>query len=83
LRWFDEADDDRLAIFNLGREIETIPSSEPLLAPPPDRKWQLLWSSEDASYGGTGTPRFNAHGWRAPAHMAVVFRASKHESTRK
>jgi maltooligosyltrehalose trehalohydrolase len=78
LRWFDEADDDRLAIFNLGREIERIPLSEPLLAPPPDRAWELLWSSEDPRYGGTGTPKFNANGWRAPAHMAVVFRAANY-----
>jgi maltooligosyltrehalose trehalohydrolase len=76
LRWFDDADEDRLAIFNLGREIEMVPSAEPLLAPPSDRDWQLLWSSEDPRYGGMGTPKFNANSWRAPAHMAVVFRAT-------
>ena len=37
LRWFDDADDDRLAIFNLGAEIDSYPLAEPLQAPPPDR----------------------------------------------
>ena len=29
---------------------------EPLLAPPEDRAWQILWSSEQPTYGGGGTP---------------------------
>ena len=78
LRWFDDADDDRLAIFNLGAEIESYPLAEPLQAPPVDRKWELLWSSEDARYGGMGTRPFNSSGWRVPAHAAIVFRAANH-----
>ena len=33
LRWFGEEYDDRLAIFNLGRDIDWQPIAEPLLAP--------------------------------------------------
>ena len=39
LRWFGEDYDDRLAIFNLGRDIDWQPVAEPLLAPPPERQW--------------------------------------------
>jgi maltooligosyltrehalose trehalohydrolase len=75
LRWFDAANDDRLALFNLGRQIDRYPPAEPLLAPPPNRQWQLLWSSEDPQYGGKGTPPFHSNGWQVPAHAAVLFRA--------
>lgn len=75
LRWFDQAGDDRLALFNLGRDIDWYPIAEPLLAPPAPRQWNLLWSSEEPCYGGLGTPAFDAKNWRAPAHAAVVFRA--------
>ena len=74
LRWFDDADDDRLAIFNLGAEIESYPLAEPLQCTAADRKWELLWSSEDARYGGMGTRPFNSSGWRVPAHSAIIFR---------
>jgi maltooligosyltrehalose trehalohydrolase len=75
LRWFDEADDDRLAIFNLGRAIDYYPLSEPLLAPPADRRWDVLWTTEDPRYGGLGMPPFHPHDWQISAHSAVVFRA--------
>ena len=73
LRWFDDADDDRLAIFNLGAEIESYPLAEPLQAPPLDRKWELLWSSEDARYGGMGTRPFNAIVCACRDACAIVF----------
>ena len=82
LRWFDDADNDRLAIFNLGAEIESYPLAEPLQAPPVDRKWELQWSSEDARYGGMGTRPFNSIGWRVPAHVAIVFRAANDLATK-
>jgi maltooligosyltrehalose trehalohydrolase len=75
LRWFDDADDDRLAILNLGRGIDCYPLSEPLLAPPVDRQWKPLWSSEEPQYGGRGTPPFSPRYWHVAAHAAVVFRA--------
>jgi maltooligosyltrehalose trehalohydrolase len=77
LRWFGEECDDRLALFNLGRDIDWQPIAEPLLAPPVDRQWTMLWSSEEPDYGGLGTPSFDGKTWRIPGHAAVVFRAAQ------
>jgi maltooligosyltrehalose trehalohydrolase len=75
LHWFDPSGDDRLGIFNLGRDFDWYPIAEPLLAPPTDRHWEVLWSSEEPSHGGMGTAQFNEKDWRAPGHAAVLFRA--------
>lgn len=75
LRWFGDDYDDRLALFNLGRDIDWQIVAEPLLAPPVQKQWDLLWSSEEPYYGGTGTPSFDNKTWRVPGHSAVVFRA--------
>jgi maltooligosyltrehalose trehalohydrolase len=73
LRWFTPDDDDRLLVINLGRHIRFAPAPEPLLAPPHARVWQLLWSSEDARYGGAGTPDVETEeGWDLPGESAVV-----------
>jgi maltooligosyltrehalose trehalohydrolase len=50
LRWMEEPE--RLLIVNLGGDLALESIAEPLLAGP----WQLVWSSEDAAYGGCGTP---------------------------
>lgn len=74
-RYFGEAGDDRLLLVNLGRDLILDPAPEPLLAPPEDRLWQPLWSSEDPAYGGCGTaPLETADNWRIPGHAAVVMR---------
>jgi maltooligosyltrehalose trehalohydrolase len=64
--------DNRLLIVNLGREVRLDVVPEPLLAPPPNRKWELLWSSESPDYGGTGTPPVTESGWCLPAQAAVL-----------
>ncbi|MEX0611374.1 MAG: malto-oligosyltrehalose trehalohydrolase, partial [Pirellulales bacterium] len=51
LRWFDDAGDDRLVLINLGADFDWHPSAQPLVAPPPDRMWTYLWSSEEPRYG--------------------------------
>jgi maltooligosyltrehalose trehalohydrolase len=76
LRWMDAGGDDRLALFNLGRDIELHPIAEPLLALPTGRQWEVLWSSEEPRYGGLGMHEFDGRVWRIPGHAAVVFRAS-------
>jgi maltooligosyltrehalose trehalohydrolase len=76
LRWFDDRGNDRLALFNLGREVEWLPVAEPLIAPPREKRWQLLWSSEEPAYGGLGTPPYDEKRWRVPGHSAIVFRAA-------
>ena len=55
LRFFADDGDDRLLVVNLGRALRFDPAPEPLLAPPPGRKWALRWTSDDPRYGGSGT----------------------------
>ena len=75
LRFFGELGDDRLLLVNLGSEIRAESIPEPLLAPPAGCRWALGWSSEDASYGGSGAaPLETTEGWLIPAHAAVVLR---------
>lgn len=73
LRYFGREAGDRLLIVNFGRDLTLDPAPEPLFAPPEDRLWEVLWSSEDASYGGCGTaPLETADNWRIPGHSAVA-----------
>jgi maltooligosyltrehalose trehalohydrolase len=75
LRWFDDEGDDRLLFVNLGRDYVLYPIAEPLLAPPFEKQWTLLWSSDEPRYGGMGTPSYDNRSWPVPGHAAVVFRA--------
>jgi maltooligosyltrehalose trehalohydrolase len=73
LRYFGENGADRLLIVNLGRDLHFSPAPEPLLAPPTGRRWQLLWSSNDARYGRNGNPPPEGEsGWRIPGEAAIV-----------
>lgn len=83
LRFWGESDDDRLLLVNLGRDLRLASVSEPLLAPPVGRSWQMQWSSEDPRYGGAGTPPLEAKdGWRIPGHAAVALRPVPREKRR-
>ena len=75
IRFFSQGDD-RLLVVNLGRDLRLVPAPEPLLAPPADADWEVLWSSEDPRYGGCGAPppEDREGGWRLPGHAAVVLR---------
>ena len=77
LRWFGEAGDDRLFVFNIGRDIKLEPAPEPLLAPPAGRSWTLAWSSEDPRYGGAGVvpPETPDGRWRLGGRSAALLRA--------
>ena len=78
LRYFPDAGHDRLVIVNFGAELELTPTPEPLLAPPAGARWSLLWSSEDAAYGGDGTrPPECGAAWRVPARSALAFAAER------
>jgi maltooligosyltrehalose trehalohydrolase len=71
------ADGGRLLLLNLGRDLHLSPVPEPLLAPPTDRVWELLWSSEHPRYDGLGGQALeSAAGWFIPGHAAFVFRAA-------
>lgn len=72
LRFFGEGDE-RLLLVNFGADLALNPAPEPLLAPPLGAAWHLLWSSDDARYGGTGVPPLETrNNWRIPGHAAVV-----------
>ncbi|MFP5513893.1 MAG: malto-oligosyltrehalose trehalohydrolase, partial [Alphaproteobacteria bacterium] len=48
--------------------------AEPLLAPPRDGAWTVLWSSEEPLYGGGGTAPVEqpCGAWRLPGQAALV-----------
>jgi maltooligosyltrehalose trehalohydrolase len=72
LRWCDDAYDDRLMLVNLGRDFDWRPVAEPLMAAPPERRWELLWASDDPRYGGSGAAGLNVKQWSVPGHSAIV-----------
>lgn len=77
LRWFDSNQNDRLLVVNFGHELHLDPAPEPLLAPPRDQQWALLWTSEDLRYGGLGVIEpVSADGrWRIPTECAVLLQS--------
>jgi len=73
LRFFCDTAGDHLLIVNLGRDLHLDPAPEPLLAPPADVEWDIIFSSEAYAYGGNGTPTLDAEeNWRIPGEAAVV-----------
>lgn len=73
LRYCEDHGDDRLLIVNLGRDMHLVPLPEPLLAPPRDKVWECIWSSEDPLYGGNGiVPPDTEADWHISAESAVV-----------
>jgi maltooligosyltrehalose trehalohydrolase len=76
IRLFGAQGDDRLILVNLGPDAHLARAPEPLLAPPEERRWELLFSSEDPRYGGAGTPPLEREGKRHLfGEAAVVLRA--------
>jgi maltooligosyltrehalose trehalohydrolase len=83
LRWFAASDEDRLLVVNLGRQFELVRAPEPLLAPPVDACWRVLWSSDDPRYGGSGTGCVETkQGWSIPGEAAVVLRGGARGAVR-
>ena len=75
LRYFSEADDDRLLIMNFGEHQVFHPASEPLLAPPTGYRWETLWTSDSRRYGGSdAAASATVDQWILPAESAVVLR---------
>jgi maltooligosyltrehalose trehalohydrolase len=74
LRFFGEKDD-RLMLVNFETDLHLDPAPEPLLAPGGGETWELMWSSEDPAYGGSGTPPiYGDEGWRLPGNACVLMR---------
>lgn len=67
--------DDRLLLVNLEADLHLDPAPEPLLAPPAGCTWEVLWSSEDPGYGGSGTPAiYSDDNWWLPGQASLVMR---------
>jgi len=65
--------DDRVVIVNFGGDLWRGSFAEPLLAPPAGTDWALRWSSEDPTYGGTGTPdTWPDACWMIPGESTLV-----------
>jgi maltooligosyltrehalose trehalohydrolase len=78
IRYFEETGCDRLVVINLGADLHFVPAPEPLLAPPPDGYWGLLWSSDHPQYEGPGIVNpLTDEGWHIPAESATVFRIER------
>jgi maltooligosyltrehalose trehalohydrolase len=76
VRYFHDQDEDRLLVVNFGVDLHLNPAPQPLLAPPLDRQWDILWSSEDPRYGGSGTPPLDTEdNWRIPGEATVLLQA--------
>jgi maltooligosyltrehalose trehalohydrolase len=83
LRFFGEPDgggatgvNDRLLLVNFGVDLQLDPAPDPLLAPPADHRWSLVFSTEEPEYGGTGTPPPDTEreGWFVPGRSAVLLK---------
>ena len=73
LRYFVEAGQDRILAVNLGADLDLRHAPEPLLAAPENKQWQVLWSSEDMKYGGSGYMNPDSEqGWRIQGESATV-----------
>ncbi len=80
-RFFGENAGDRLLLVNLGIDLDLEPVPEPLLAPLTGLRWEVLWSSEDPRYGGSGAPppEDEKGCWRIPGQSATVLRLMPRE----
>ncbi len=65
----------RLLLVNLGVDLDLTPLPEPLLGPPAGTRWAMQWSSDAASYGGSGDPPLQVQpAWRLHAESAVLLK---------
>lgn len=78
LRFFSQNhEEDRLLLINLGQDLLLSPVPEPLFAPPEDRNWEILWSSEHPRYGGQGIRLLHTDDrWVLSGNSALVLKAS-------
>lgn len=73
LRYFADNNEDRLLMFNFGRDYDLLPASNALLAPCIGCKWKMIWNSEMIKYGGEGCPPFKSKIVKIPAHSALIY----------
>jgi maltooligosyltrehalose trehalohydrolase len=76
IRYFDDAKQDRLVIVNFGQKLNYSPIVAPLLAPPADCQWELMWNSNLQKYDGPGTATAESDvGWSVESESTVVLKA--------
>ena len=85
LRYFVEAaGQDRLVVVNLGADLDLRHAPEPLLAPAENKQWQVLWSSEDMKYGGSGYVNPDSEqGWQIQGESATVLAPATSDPSKK
>lgn len=72
--------EERLVLVNFGTELLICPTPQPLLAPPANRSWQFLWSSDNPRYGADYSPPLETtSGWRLPGECTSVLKAVPRE----
>ncbi len=83
LRFFGNENDDRLLVTNFGGRLPLLPA-EPLLAPPSDCEWEMIWSSESVRYGGPGEiePSLD-DAWVLPAETTFLLRPRRRTQQRR
>ena len=75
LRFFGNDGDDRLLVVNFGSRFRVRAAAEPLLAPPPNCEWELLWTSDSVRYQGPGRVELEPDvEWLLAAQAALVLR---------
>jgi maltooligosyltrehalose trehalohydrolase len=79
LRYFGDGDADWLVVLNAGPDRDVAAVSEPLIAPPAQRSWTPLFSSEHPRYGGQGRMAWVPGHWPAPGHSLLVLQATTKE----
>jgi len=81
LRYFSDGDD-WLIVTNFGRDLPLAVSPEPLLAPPADKRWKMILTTEDPLYGGAGAPApvTEKEGWHLIGRCTSVLKSAPRES---
>lgn len=74
-RYFGKEDDDRLILCNFESDYSMGSIPEPLYAPPSNKKWRLLFSSQNPLYGGFGNPEVKETEWILAGHTALILKA--------
>lgn len=73
---------ERLLLINFSIDFELNPAPHPLIAPPEDCKWEILFSTESLAYGGEGViPLLNYPIWTIQGHSAVILGSVKNDNT--
>ncbi|OHV82277.1 malto-oligosyltrehalose trehalohydrolase [Rhizobium sp. LCM 4573] len=76
----NNAADERLLLINFGKDLMITSLPDPLLAPPEDMRWRVVWSSEDPVYGGSGVrPIDLQYHWTLTGDCALLLAATHGE----